>query len=144
LFGADVILVDGTLTVRGVGPIQGVDLDLHEVGELTPVIAAVCALAESPSYLRGIGHLRGHETDRLAALSTELRELGCEATETVDGLEIRPRPLHPGVFRTYDDHRMAHAAAVLGLMVRGMRVENVDTTAKTHPDFAGAWMSMLA
>jgi 3-phosphoshikimate 1-carboxyvinyltransferase len=130
--------------VTGTGTIDGIDVDLHEVGELTPVIAAVCALASSPSYLRGIAHLRGHETDRLAALSTELRLLGCDARETSDGLEIRPHPLNGGVFRTYEDHRMAHAAAVLGLVVDGLVVENVGTTTKTHPDFVGAWMAMLA
>jgi 3-phosphoshikimate 1-carboxyvinyltransferase len=136
---------DGTgLTVRGTGEITGVDLDLHEVGELTPVIAAVAALATGPSYLRGIAHLRGHETDRLAALSTELRLLGSDARETPDGLEIRPRPLTGGVFRTYDDHRMAHAGALLGLVVEGLGVENVGTTSKTHPDFVGAWTAMLA
>lgn len=144
LFGADVSLGDEGLTVRGTGPISGVDLDLHDVGELTPVIAAVCALAEAPSYLRGIGHLRGHETDRLAALSGELQVLGCDARETADGLEIRPGPLHPRLFHTYHDHRMAHAAAVLALSVRGLLVEDIATTSKTHPDFVGAWTAMLA
>lgn len=144
LMGADVRLVGDGLTVRGTGEIRGVDIDLHETGELAPVIAAVAALASTPSYLRGIAHLRGHETDRLAALSTELRMLGCDAQEDVDGLAIRPRPLAAGVFHTYDDHRMAHAGAVLGLAVEGIRVDNVETTAKTHPDFVGAWTAMLA
>jgi 3-phosphoshikimate 1-carboxyvinyltransferase len=142
-FGAGVRMGADGLTVTG-GPIRGVDLDLHEVGELTPVVAALCALADGPSFLRGIAHLRGHESDRLAALAAELSTLGCDARETDDGLEIRPRPLHAGVFRTYDDHRMAHAAAVLALVVPGLGVENVATTAKTHPDFVGAWTAMLA
>jgi 3-phosphoshikimate 1-carboxyvinyltransferase len=124
--------------------IHGIDVDLHDVGELTPVIAAVCALADGPSRLRGIAHLRGHESDRLAALAGELSALGCDARETDDGLEIRPRALRPGVFHTYDDHRMAHAAAVLSLAVPGLAIENVETTAKTHPDFVGAWTAMLA
>jgi 3-phosphoshikimate 1-carboxyvinyltransferase len=143
-FGATIDLGAPGLTVQGTGTVRGVDLDLHEVGELAPVIAAVCALADSPSYLRGIAHLRGHETDRLAALATELRRLGCGADELDDGLEIRPRPLSAAVFRTYDDHRMAQAGAVLGLVVDGVEVENVATTAKTHPDFVGAWTAMLA
>jgi 3-phosphoshikimate 1-carboxyvinyltransferase len=142
--GADVTRDEHGLTVTGTGTIEGIDVDLHEVGELTPVVAAVCALASSPSYLRGIAHLRGHETDRLAALSAELRALGCHAQETVDGLEIRPHPLRAAVFHTYHDHRMAHAAAVLGLVVEGLVVENVATTIKTHPDFVGAWLAMLA
>ncbi|MBA2774773.1 MAG: 3-phosphoshikimate 1-carboxyvinyltransferase [Nocardioidaceae bacterium] len=143
LMGADVELTDAGLRVGGSGSVHGVDLDLHDVGELTPVIAAVAALADSASYLRGIAHLRGHETDRLAALSTELRALGAAVEETQDGLVIEPRPLTGGLFRTYDDHRMAHAAAVLGLRVAGLRVDDVATTAKTLPDFPGAWAAMV-
>jgi 3-phosphoshikimate 1-carboxyvinyltransferase len=141
--GATVTLGAAGLTVTGSGALRGIDVDLHEVGELTPVIAAVCALAESPSCLRGIGHLRGHETDRLAAVSTEINRLGGDVRTTADGLEIRPRPLRGGVFRTYADHRMAHAAAVLALAVPGIAIENVATTRKTHPDFTGAWESLL-
>jgi 3-phosphoshikimate 1-carboxyvinyltransferase len=145
LFGAHVRLDSEGLTVRGGDGIAGVDLDLHEVGELTPVIAALAALAAEPSYLRGIGHIRNHETDRLAALATELRRLGADAIETADGdgLEIRPRPLHAEVFCSYDDHRMAQAGALLGLAVPGVRVENIGTTRKTLPDFPGMWNAML-
>lgn len=139
LFGASVTHGAAGLTVTGGGPISGVDLDLHDVGELTPVLAAVCALADGPSHLRGIAHLRGHETDRLAALATELHALGCDIRETEDGLRIAPRPLHGGVFGTYHDHRMAQAAAVLGLRVPGIAIENVATTAKTYPEFTAAW-----
>lgn len=142
-FGADVRLADGELTVRGTGGLQGVDLDLHDVGELTPVIAAVAALAEGPSHLRGIAHLRGHETDRLAALETELNALGGDVEQTADGLRIRPRPLHGGVFGTYHDHRMAHAAAVVGLVADGIEIENVGTTAKTMPDFPRLWSDLV-
>ncbi|MGA9750123.1 MAG: 3-phosphoshikimate 1-carboxyvinyltransferase, partial [Nocardioides sp.] len=109
LMGADVELGDDGLTVRGTGEVRGLDYDLHDVGELTPTIAALCALASSPSHLRGIAHIRGHETDRLAALATELNGLGGHVTETEDGLTIRPAHLDPGRFRTYSDHRMAHA-----------------------------------
>ena len=110
---------------------------------MAPVVAAVCALAETASQLRGIAHLRGHETDRLRAISAELNRLGGDVTETADGLVIQPRPLHGGVFRSYDDHRMAHAAAVLGLRVPGVQVTDVATTRKTHPDFARAWEALL-
>ena len=116
---------------------RGVDLDLHDVGELTPAVAALCALADSPSHLRGIAHIRGHETDRLAALATELGGLGADVTEHADGLSIRPAPLHGGVFHTYADHRMAHAGVIVGAAVDGVEVENVATTSKTFPDFAG-------
>ncbi|CAM5720832.1 3-phosphoshikimate 1-carboxyvinyltransferase OS=Streptomyces fumanus OX=67302 GN=aroA1 PE=3 SV=1 [Streptomyces fumanus] len=106
-------------------------------------IAAVAALADSPSTLRGVAHLRLHETDRLAALTKEINELGGDVTETADGLHIRPRPLHGGVFHTYDDHRMATAGAIIGLVVEGVRIENVATTAKTLPDFPELWTGML-
>lgn len=142
-FGAEVTLADGDLTVRGTGRIVGVDLDLSEVGELTPVIAAVAALADGPSYLRGIAHLRYHETDRLAALETELNALGGDVNQTPDGLEIRPKPLHGGLFGTYNDHRMAHAAAVLGLVVDGLEIENIGTTAKTMPEFPDLWSALV-
>jgi 3-phosphoshikimate 1-carboxyvinyltransferase len=143
LMGAHVRLDSEGLTVRGPERLAGVDVDLHDVGELTPVIAAVAALASEPSYLRGIAHIRGHETDRLAALATELAGLGSDVRETDDSLEIRPAALHGGLFRTYDDHRMAHAAAVLGLVVPGVEVENIATTGKTLPDFVGMWTAML-
>jgi len=143
MFGASVSLDADGLTVSGTGRVAGVDVDLHDAGELVPVVAAVASLADSPSYLRGISHLRGHETDRLAALSTELGLLGCDARETRDGLEIHPQPLTGAVFHTYADHRLAQAAAVLGLVVEGVRVDDVAATAKTHPDFVGAWAAML-
>ena len=141
--GAEVGLDRDGLTVEGTGELYGVDADLHEAGELAPVVAALCALADSPSTLRGIAHLRGHETDRLAALATELGELGCEVIELEDGLTIRPKPLRARVFRSYHDHRMAQAGAVVGLRVAGTQVEDVATTAKTLPDFPGMWAQLL-
>lgn len=135
---------DGDDLVFAAGPtLNGVELDLHDVGELTPVIAAIAALASSPSRLTGVAHLRGHETDRLAALVAEINRLGGDAEELADGLLIRPRPLHADTFRTYDDHRMAHAAVVLGLRVRGLLVENVVTTIKTYPNFAPVWERLM-
>lgn len=142
LFGASVELGSDGLTVTSSGALSGVDVDLHEVGELTPVLAALAVLAAEPSYLRGIGHLRGHETDRLAALTTELGGLGADVRESADGLEIRPRPLHGGLFHTYDDHRLAQAGALLGLVVPGVEVDDVSSTEKTYPGFAGAWAAM--
>jgi len=141
--GATVSLSDAGLTVQGTGRIEGVDADLADVGELTPVLAAVCALASTPSRLRGIAHLRGHETDRLAALAREITRLGGHVEETDDGLAITPKPLRGGQFETYDDHRMATAAAVLGLVVPGVEVVDVATTAKTLPDFVAMWSAML-
>ncbi|YAL84068.1 3-phosphoshikimate 1-carboxyvinyltransferase [Dermacoccaceae bacterium W4C1] len=141
--GADVSLDRDGLVVTGDGNVSGVDLDLHDVGELTPVVAAIAAFADSPSHLRGIAHLRGHETDRLAALAAEFNALGGEVAETDDGLTIRPRPLHGGLFHTYGDHRMAMAGAVVGLAVDGVVVQNIGTTGKTLPDFPRMWSQML-
>ncbi|MFB7290662.1 3-phosphoshikimate 1-carboxyvinyltransferase [Actinacidiphila glaucinigra] len=141
--GGSCELTDTGLVFTGSGRIHGIDADLSEVGELTPGIAAVAALADSESVLRGVGHLRLHETDRLAALSKEINELGGDVTETEDGLRIRPRTLRGGVFHTYDDHRLATAGAVLGLAVDGVLVENVATTGKTLPDFPEMWTAML-
>ena len=143
LMGCAVERTDAGLTVTGPDRLAGVDLDLHDVGELTPAVAALCALADSPSHLRGIAHIRGHETDRLAALATELGALGADVEEHDDGLTIRPSALHGGVFHTYADHRMAHAAVILGSAVDGVLVEDVATTSKTFPDFAGAWSALV-
>lgn len=131
------------LTVRGTGTVHGLDADLSEVGELTPVLAALAALADSPSRLRGIAHIRAHETDRLAALARELSRLGAEVIELPDGLEIRPKPLRGGAFHTYDDHRMAHAAAVIGLVVPDVQLTDVACTSKTLPDFPALWSAMV-
>ena len=141
--GADVLLERSGLTVTGNQQISGLDVDLHGAGELTPVVVAVAALADSPTRIRGIAHLRGHETDRLTALSTEINALGGSVEQTDDGLRITPKPLQGGLFHTYDDHRMAMAAAVLGLRVPHVMVENVETTAKTLPDFTNRWTHLL-
>jgi len=141
--GGTYTLTDGVLSVTGTGELHGIDVDLHAGGELAPTFAALAALADSPSRLRGIAHLRGHETDRLAALAREITRLGGQAEETRDGLVITPRPLRGDVVRTYADHRMATSAALLGLRVPGVLVEDVGTTAKTLPDFTGMWLGML-
>lgn len=141
--GAEVTLTTDGLTVRGTGSIQGIDIDLHDVGELAPAVAALAALAETPSTLRGIAHIRGHETDRLAALATELTGLGAMVVEHDDGLSLRPAALHGGVFRTYADHRMAQAAVIAGSAVPGVLVEDVGTTAKTFPGFEQVWARLF-
>ncbi|WP_155916591.1 MULTISPECIES: 3-phosphoshikimate 1-carboxyvinyltransferase [unclassified Mycolicibacterium] len=125
---------------------SGFEADLHDVGELAPTCAALAALARdgATSRLRGIAHLRGHETDRLAALTTEINGLGGDCAETEDGLLITARPLHGGTWRSYADHRMATAGAIIGLRVPGVQVENIETTAKTLPDFPLMWAQMLA
>ena len=141
--GGRIDLHSDGLTVTGPGAIRGIDVDLGQVGELTPVIAALAALAETPSRLRGIAHLRGHETDRLAALAEMLTALGGSATETEDGLLIKPSTLHGATVSSYGDHRMATAAAVIGLVVPGVCILDIGTTAKTLPDFTGMWQRML-
>jgi 3-phosphoshikimate 1-carboxyvinyltransferase len=134
------------IEVQGSGAYQGFDVDLHDVGELTPAVAALAALAAtgSVSQLRGIAHLRGHETDRLAALSAEINGLGGQCAETPDGLVITAHPLHGGVWQSYADHRMATAGAIVGLRVPGVEVQDIGTTAKTLPDFPLLWADMLA
>jgi 3-phosphoshikimate 1-carboxyvinyltransferase len=141
--GAGVEFIGNDLAITGTGEIHGIDIDLHDVGELTPSIAALCALANTPSYLRGIGHLRLHETDRLAALATEINGLGGKVTEEPTALRIEPSPLHAGIFHTYEDHRLATAGAMIGLRIEGIEVENIATTQKTLPDFPGAWQQLL-
>ena len=142
---ADVLQDDSYLQVRGPDGYGGFDVDLRDVGELTPAIAALAALAApgSVSRLTGIAHLRGHETDRLAALSTEINGLGGHCEETPDGLTITATPLQAGTWRSYADHRMAMAGAIVGLRVDGVEVDDIATTAKTLPDFPQLWAMML-
>jgi 3-phosphoshikimate 1-carboxyvinyltransferase len=142
-FGATSQLDDDGLVVRGGTTVTGADLDLRDAGELTPVLAAIAAVATTPSRFSGIDYLRGHETNRLAALATELSALGADVREFEDGLEIVPKPLHGNVFATYDDHRMAMASAVIGLLVSDLQVENVETAAKTLPGFADRWTAFV-
>jgi 3-phosphoshikimate 1-carboxyvinyltransferase len=136
---------DSHLEVRGSTEYGGFDVDLHAIGELTPSVAALAALAKpgSVSRLTGIAHLRGHETDRLAALSAEINRLGGDCKETSDGLEITATPLRPGTWHTYADHRMAMAGAIVGLRVDGVEVSDIGATSKTLPDFPGMWARML-
>ena len=141
--GADVRLGTAGLTVRGTGRVRGLDADLSGLSELAPVLAALAALADSPSTLHGIGHIRGHETDRLAVLAGALGTLGAQVSELADGLRIVPRPLRGGLVDTGGDHRTAHAAAVIGLAVPGVELSDVACTSKTLPDFPALWSAMM-
>lgn len=137
-------VVDGLLTVTGPEHLTPLVADLRAVGELTPTVAALCALADGESVLSGIGHLRGHETDRLAALTTEINRLGGNCTETDDGLRIvGGGKLHGGTWQSYADHRMATAGALIGLVVPEIGVSDIATTSKTLPDFPGMWTAMV-
>ncbi|ETA06741.1 3-phosphoshikimate 1-carboxyvinyltransferase [Gordonia alkanivorans CGMCC 6845] len=141
--GCTVEHLDGMLTVRGPAVLKGVNLDLRDIGELTPTIAALCALADGESELSGIAHLRGHETDRLAALTAEITRLGGTCAQTEDGLRITGTSLHGGTWESYADHRMATAGAIIGLVTPGVVVDDIETTSKTLPDFPGMWQQMI-
>ena len=141
--GAQVVLTEKGLTVSHSGDIKGIDFDLSDVGELTPVLVSIAVLAKSNSSLTGISHLRGHETDRLAWLVENIKAIGGDAEETADGLIIRPRKLHGGLWKSFDDHRMATAGAVIGLVVEGILVDDIKTTSKTLPDFENMWTSLV-
>jgi len=142
--GASARLDQDALVLTGGGRLPGVDLDLRDVSELVATVAVVAAVADGPTTIRGVAHVRGHETDRLAALATEINGLGGQVEQTDDGLRIHPRPLHGGTFHTYADHRLATAGAILGLVVPGVGIENVATTSKTMPNFTARWSAMVA
>ena len=141
--GARVELTNAGLELQGSGVLLGIDVDLSEAGELTPTIAALATLASSPSKLTGIKHLRGHETDRISALATEINRVGARAVELEDGLEIYPGDLKACRWESYHDHRMATSGAIIGLKVPGLTVENIATTSKTMPEFVQLWEKML-
>lgn len=142
--GAEIVRDERGLTISGTGVIHGIDIDLSVGGELAQVIAALAVLADSPSRITGIAHIRGHETDRLSAMATEINRIGGNCQETEDGWMITPTAtLHGSLWHSYEDHRMATAGAIIGLRVPGIEVENIETTAKTMPDFAAMWTKML-
>ncbi len=144
-FGADITYEDdGALTVTGTDEIDSIEIDLRDASELTPVVAAVAALAADTSHIHGVGHIRGHETDRLAAIAAELETLGAKVKITDDGLVIHPRLLGGGTWHTYADHRMAQAGALLGLGVADVVLDDVACTDKTMPEFVPLWTGMLA
>jgi 3-phosphoshikimate 1-carboxyvinyltransferase len=143
LMGGQVSRTGSGMSVTGAGEIQGIDIDLSSAGELTPVIAALAALAKSKSVISGVAHLRGHETNRLKALVDEINSIGGRATETQDGLVIEPAELRGGLWKTYGDHRMATAGAIIGLRVPGIEIEDITVTSKTLPGFELLWSKML-
>ncbi|HVK35000.1 MAG TPA: 3-phosphoshikimate 1-carboxyvinyltransferase, partial [Microlunatus sp.] len=144
-FGADITFEDdGSLTVTGTDEIDSIEIDLRDASELTPVVAAIAALAADTSHIHGVAHIRGHETDRLAAIAAELEGLGTKVKVTHDGLVIHPRLLGGGVWHSYADHRMAQAGALLGLVVEDVVVDDVACTEKTLPEFVPLWTAMLA
>lgn len=141
-FGATWAMSDGTLTLTGGHRINAVDVDLHDISELTCTVAAVACVADGTSRIRGVAHIRGHETDRLAALTRELSACGADVSQTDDGLVIKPGPLHAsryGFFGTWADHRMAHTAALIGLVTPGVILDDVSCTSKTMPGFPSLW-----
>ena len=142
--GANVSLNEKGLTVKNSNEIKGIDFDLSDVGELTPVLVSIALFANSSSTLSGIAHLRGHETDRLAALVENIKSIGGDAEETSDGLIIRPAKLKAGMWKAFDDHRMATAGAVIGLVVSGIEVDDIKTTSKTLPDFEKMWAHLVS
>jgi 3-phosphoshikimate 1-carboxyvinyltransferase len=142
--GAEVVGTPEGLRVTGSGAIRPLSADLGEVGELTPVLAALCALAEGPSRLTGIGHLRGHETDRLQALDEVLTAVGARVEQLPDGLVIEPGPRRPARLDSYADHRMVMVAAVLGLAIAGVEVADPGAVTKTLPDFVERWNRLLS
>lgn len=150
-FGANVTITDGTVTVHGDGKPRGVRLHTPEAGELAPTLVGLAALAAhgtgsgdgEPSEITGIGHIRQHETDRIAGLVTEINRLGGDAIELEDGIAVRPATLHGGLWHAYEDHRMATTGALIGLRITGVEVDDIASTAKTMPDFPEMWARML-
>lgn len=148
-FGATVSFAPGSATIDGGvgwlsgGTVSGVDLDLSHAGELAPTLVTLATLATSPSRFSGIGHLRGHETDRLQALVANITALGGNATEQSDGITVTPAPLDGGVWKSYEDHRMATSGALLGLAVRGVVVDDIGCTDKTLPEFEQLWAALV-
>jgi 3-phosphoshikimate 1-carboxyvinyltransferase len=142
--GAKIERIENDLVISGTGEITGIDIDLSTGGELTPVIAALAALANSPTTIRGVAHLRGHETDRLSALVNEINSIGGDATETPDGMNINPSKLRGGLWRSYEDHRMATAGAIIGLRIPGIEIEDITVTSKTIPQFVALWNQLIA
>ncbi|WP_104913891.1 3-phosphoshikimate 1-carboxyvinyltransferase [Pontimonas salivibrio] len=141
-FDGDTLMVQGAGLGPGLG-LEPVSMDLGEAGELAPTLITLSLFSNGTSTFRGIAHLRGHETNRLAALVENITSLGGVATETSDGIIVTPAPLHGGVWKAFGDHRMATSGALVGLAVTGVEVDDIDQTAKTLPGFVALWSDML-
>ncbi|MFX4272991.1 3-phosphoshikimate 1-carboxyvinyltransferase [Propionibacteriaceae bacterium Y1685] len=142
-FGCETSLDEDGFTIRGGTHLDGIDVDLSEASELTPVVAAIAALAQNTSHIHGVAHIRLHETDRLAALERELSNIGSRVEQNEDGLKIHPAMLYGNTFATYGDHRMAQAGALLGLVVHDVVLDDVGVTSKTMPEFPMLWQQMI-
>ncbi|GAA3620704.1 3-phosphoshikimate 1-carboxyvinyltransferase [Microlunatus ginsengisoli] len=142
-FGGKVSFQGDSLVVRGRNELHGIDIWLNDASELTPVVAALAALALQSSHIHGVAHIRGHETDRLAALESNLDALGARVRQTHDGLIIHPHVLAGISWPTYADHRMVHAGALLGLVVDEITLDDVSCVGKTMPDFVERWQKMI-
>jgi 3-phosphoshikimate 1-carboxyvinyltransferase len=128
------------ITVHG-KPLHGIDVDMNDISDTVMTLAAVACFAEGPTTIRNVGHIRHKETDRIAAVATELRKLGAEVEVRPDGLTITPRPLTGCAVDTYNDHRMAMSLSLIGLKVPGVVIRNPGCVAKTYPGF---WQDFAA
>lgn len=145
-FGASVELAeetDSTVTLHVRGGALRSPAIVDGTAELTPTVAALAALSATPTQFTSVGHLRGHETDRIAALVAEIRRLGGTAEETQDGFTVLSPVTHGGLVKSYADHRMATFGAVLGLVIADVEVEDISCTAKTMPDFPQMWAALV-
>jgi 3-phosphoshikimate 1-carboxyvinyltransferase len=138
--GAEVAWADDHVVVRSSGTLRGITVDMADISDTAQTLAAVAVFADGPTTVTGIGFIRGKETDRIAAVVTELRRLGVRATEDPDGFTVHPGPVSPGSVATYDDHRMAMSFALIGLRAPGIRILDPECTAKTYPGF---WSDLL-
>ncbi|MFI7546257.1 3-phosphoshikimate 1-carboxyvinyltransferase [Actinoplanes sp. NPDC049599] len=133
--GATVTRTAESVTVSAGGVLHGIDVDMADISDTAQTLAAVAVYADSPTRVRGIGFIRGKETDRVAAVVTELRRAGIEAVEDEDGFTVHPGVPRPTRFATYEDHRMAMSLSLLGLRSPGMEIADPGCVAKTYPDF---------
>jgi 3-phosphoshikimate 1-carboxyvinyltransferase len=132
--GCEVYRDAGLITVVG-RPLRGIDVDMNRISDTAQTLAVVALLADGPTTIRGVAHIRHKETDRITALATELRKLGADVTEQEDGLTIHPAKLRPATIDTYNDHRMAMSFAIAGLRIPGVRINNPRCVEKTYPRF---------
>lgn len=132
--GCEVSYGSNSTTVQG-GPLRGIDIDMNAISDTAQTLAAVAPFANGPTRIRNVPHIRHKETDRIAALATELRRIGQQVEEFDDGLTIHPAPIRPAIVQTYDDHRMAMSFAVTGLRGTGIRIAHPECTGKTYPHF---------
>jgi 3-phosphoshikimate 1-carboxyvinyltransferase len=133
--GCDTEWGDDYVEVRGPTQLKGIDVDLAEMSDVAQTLAAIAPFAGGPVRIRGVAHIRLKETDRISAVTSELRRLGATVVEHADGWEILPSVLHGGTVETYDDHRMAMSFAVPGIVVSGIRIGNPACVSKTFPEF---------